>query len=151
MTRRVGRMSGAPETERKRDEEHELLFVYGTLMRDGRLHHLLGGSPGVEFAGEAKIRAKLYIPKGEDYPGADLTSATNEYVFGELYTLREPEDLLNRLDVAEGCDEGLFIRRRVDTFQAGKKKKAWTYIYARSLAGAERVPGGKYQIVRSPT
>jgi gamma-glutamylcyclotransferase (GGCT)/AIG2-like uncharacterized protein YtfP len=144
-------VSGALESSQKREAGHELLFVYGTLMRGGKLHHLLSPSPDVKFVGKAKIRAKLYLPQGENYPGAVATSSANRYVFGELYALPNPERVLKRLDLAEGCEEGLFIRRLVDTFQAGGKRKAWTYLYAKSVAGAELVPHGRFQTVRAAT
>lgn len=126
-----------------------LLFVYGTLMRGGRLNGELAPSRGAEFLGTGKIRAELYRLQGESYPGAVRTSKPNRFVHGELYGLSNPEHVLERLDKIEGCDEGLFNRRLVDVWQNGKKRKAWTYFYGKSVSSAEPVPHGKFQPVRS--
>jgi gamma-glutamylcyclotransferase (GGCT)/AIG2-like uncharacterized protein YtfP len=128
------------ETETKKT----LLFVYGTLMRGGKLHRALGTSPNVRFAGKAKIRAELYRLQGEPYPGAVRTSKPNRFVHGELYTLRNPDPILKRIDKIEGCDEGLFERKFVDAWQHGMKRKAWTYFYGKSVSSAELLPHGKF-------
>src|SRR5580658_3326949 len=120
--------------EKIRNMEH--LFVYGTLMRGGRLHHLLRPSPGVAFAGTARIRGLLYRLARETYPGAVATSQRNRFVYGELYGLRDARALFQRLDEAEGCGEGLFVRRQVEVFRQSSSLRAWTYLYARPLCDA---------------
>jgi gamma-glutamylcyclotransferase (GGCT)/AIG2-like uncharacterized protein YtfP len=142
-------MRAASGVKPKREDIPEFLFVYGTLMRGGRLHGLLGDSPNVKFVGEAKIRAELYRPRGEDYPAAVSTSSADRFVFGELYALLAADLLLKRLDQVEACDEGLYVRRRVNTIQDRKKQKAWVYLYAQSVADAEPIPDGRFQIVRA--
>lgn len=129
---------------RKSETKKTLLFVYGTLMRGGKLHHALAPSPNVKFLGKAKIRAELYRPRGEEYPGAVLTSKPNRFVHGELYTLSNPDRILRRIDKIEGCDEGLFNRHLVDVWQHGMKRKAWTYLYGKSVSSAEPLPHGKF-------
>jgi gamma-glutamylcyclotransferase (GGCT)/AIG2-like uncharacterized protein YtfP len=115
-------------------------------MRGGRLHHILSSSSGAQFSGLATIRAELYRPQGENYPAAIATRDPNRFVFGELYTLRDSDALLERLDIVEGCDDGLYVRSRVDAFQEGKARTAWVYLYAKSIANAEPIPDGHFRI-----
>src|SRR5271170_4789003 len=110
---------------RRPETNKTLLFVYGTLMRGGKLHPALGALPNVRYVGKAKIRAELYRLRGVEYPGAVQTSRMNRYVHGELYSLSNPDRMLKRIDEIEGCDEGLFKRRLVDVWQNRKKHKAW--------------------------
>ena len=133
--------NGIHKTEKS---EKTLLFVYGTLMRGGKLHRALASSTRVKFVGKAKIRAELYRLRGEEYPGAVRTSKPNRFVHGELYNLRDPDRILKRIDEIEGCDEGLFTRRLVDAWQNGKKRRAWTYLYGKSVSSADAIPHGKF-------
>lgn len=140
-------MANGTDKTRKPETKKTLLFVYGTLMRGGKLHHALAPSPKVKFMGRAKIRAELYRPRGEEYPGAIRSSKPNRFVYGELYNLLDPDRILRRVDELEGCDEGLFRRRLIDVWQNGKKHRAWSYFYAKSVSSAEPLPHGKFQPV----
>jgi gamma-glutamylcyclotransferase (GGCT)/AIG2-like uncharacterized protein YtfP len=68
------------------------LFVYGTLMRgfDHPMAQLLSRS--AEFLGEARCQGRLYLIK--HYPGLVLSGDPADVVFGELYRLRAPAELL---------------------------------------------------------
>jgi gamma-glutamylcyclotransferase (GGCT)/AIG2-like uncharacterized protein YtfP len=121
-----------------------LLFVYGTLMRGQRLHHHLQSQNGVSYLGGARIRAELYRLRGRGYPGAIRTSRTESFVHGELYQLHNPSETLRMMDKLEGCDEGLFVRRRVDIWHGDKKTRGWAYFYAKPLSRADHVPTGNY-------
>jgi gamma-glutamylcyclotransferase (GGCT)/AIG2-like uncharacterized protein YtfP len=142
-------MANGVDKTRKLESREGLLFVYGTLMRGGKLHHELGTSPKAKFVGKAKIRAELYRLRGQGYPGAVQTSRLNRFVHGELYALLNPDRVLKRIDEIEGCDEGLFKRRLVDVWQKGKKRQAWTYFYGKSVSSAEPLPHGKFLPVRA--
>jgi gamma-glutamylcyclotransferase (GGCT)/AIG2-like uncharacterized protein YtfP len=137
-------MTGTINKTRKPGPKEAHLFVYGTLMRGGKLHCALGSSPEVTFVGTAKIRAELYSLRGGEYPGAVPTSKLKRFVHGELFALRDPDGLLKRIDQIEGCDEGLFHRQLVDVWRNGNKLKAWTYFYGRSVSSAEPLPHGKF-------
>ena len=121
-----------------------LLFVYGTLMNGQRLHHRLKAQKGVSYRGAAKIRAELYRLRGRTYPGAVRTSRPKEFVHGELYELAAPEQALRAIDKIEGCDEKLFVRKRVDVWHGSHKSRAWAYFYAKPLAHAQHIPTGNY-------
>ena len=80
------------------------LFVYGTLMRgfDHPMAQLL--SRRADFVGEARCRGRLYLVK--HYPGLVRSDDPGDVVFGELYRLRSPDELLREFDIYEACGEG---------------------------------------------
>src|SRR6202171_3172997 len=92
------------------------LFVYGTLMRgfDHPMARLLSRS--ADFIGEARCQGRLYLIK--HYPGLVLSDDPNDVVFGELYRLRGPKELLREFDMYEACGEGFaepteYVRRMI--------------------------------------
>src|SRR6202022_339434 len=80
------------------------LFVYGTLMRgfDHPMAQLLSRS--ADFIGEARCQGRLYLVK--HYPGLLLSDDPTDVVFGELYRLRSPHELLREFDMYEACGGG---------------------------------------------
>jgi gamma-glutamylcyclotransferase (GGCT)/AIG2-like uncharacterized protein YtfP len=78
-------------------------FVYGTLMRgyDHPMARLL--SANAEFVGEATCRGRLYLVK--HYPGLVLSDDAADIVFGELFRLRAPDQLLPEFDMYEAAGE----------------------------------------------
>src|SRR5450756_426231 len=109
------------------------LFVYGTLMR-GYVHpmaQLLSRS--ADFIGEAHCRGRLYLIK--HYPGLLLSDDAGDIVFGELYRLRQPAELLREFDMYEACGEGFaapteYVRQMLTVARDGHRAdEAWTYIY----------------------
>jgi len=75
------------------------LFVYGTLMRgfDHPMAQLL--SRAADFLGKARCHGRLYLVK--HYPGLVLSGDADDVVFGELYRLRQPQELLREFDMYE--------------------------------------------------
>lgn len=120
------------------------LFVYGTLKKGGELHAELK-SQGSRFVGAGKIKGRLFRIRGESYPGA-LPSSGREYVQGELYKLEQPRQALKKLDAIEGCDEGLFVRKRVDAWIGSKKVRVWTYFYGQDAHTSKRIPSGSFRV-----
>jgi gamma-glutamylcyclotransferase (GGCT)/AIG2-like uncharacterized protein YtfP len=128
------------------------LFVYGTLMRDfdHPMAQLLSRS--ADFIGEACCRGRLYLVK--HYPGLVLSDANDEFVFGELYRLTQPEALLREFDMYEACGEGFaepteYIRRvlpvtLVDGADEPSTAEAWTYLYNWPVAHLPRIASGRF-------
>jgi gamma-glutamylcyclotransferase (GGCT)/AIG2-like uncharacterized protein YtfP len=128
------------------------LFVYGTLMRDfdHPMAQLLSRS--ADFIGEARCRGRLYLVK--HYPGLVLSDGTDEFVFGELYRLSQPEALLREFDMYEACGEGFaepteYIRRvlpvtLVDGADEPSTAEAWTYLYNWPVAHLPRIASGRF-------
>jgi gamma-glutamylcyclotransferase (GGCT)/AIG2-like uncharacterized protein YtfP len=136
------------------------LFVYGTLMRgfDHPMAKLL--SRGADFIGEARCRGRLYLVK--HYPGLVLSEDAGEVVFGELYRLRQPKELLREFDMYEACGEGFaepteYVRQMLPvTLRDGAVSEAcsevcsetwaeaWTYVYNWPVAHLPRIASGRF-------
>jgi gamma-glutamylcyclotransferase (GGCT)/AIG2-like uncharacterized protein YtfP len=126
----------------------DLLFVYGTLMR-GYAHpmaQLLSRS--ADFIGEARCRGRLHLVK--HYPGLVLSDDPAEVVFGELYRLRSPIELLREFDMYEACGEGFaapteYVRQMLPvTSGDGAATEAWTYLYNWPVAHLPRIASGRF-------
>lgn len=120
------------------------MFVYGTLMRGGRLHGEMQ-KIGAEYLGRGWIQAALFKIRGEWYPGAvpDERSRT----WGEFYQLPDLPPGLKHLDEIEGvAGEGSFRRALVEVQSGSRKLIAWTYFYAAPLRGSRRLLSGKFRV-----
>jgi gamma-glutamylcyclotransferase (GGCT)/AIG2-like uncharacterized protein YtfP len=126
----------------------DLLFVYGTLMRgfDHPMAQLLSRS--ADFVGEAQCRGRLYRVK--HYPGLVLSEDADDAVFGELFRLRQPAELLREFDMYEACGEGFaepteYVRQMLTVALGnGAVSEAWTYIYNWPVTGLSRIASGRF-------
>ena len=124
------------------------LFVYGTLMRgfDHPMAQLLSRS--ADYIGEARCRGRLYLVK--HYPGLVPSDEPDDAVFGELYRLRRPAELLREFDMYEACGEGFkepteYVRRMLAvTSGDGAVSEAWTYLYNWPVAHLQRIASGRF-------
>jgi gamma-glutamylcyclotransferase (GGCT)/AIG2-like uncharacterized protein YtfP len=124
------------------------LFVYGTLMRgfDHPMAQLLSRS--ADFIGEARCRGRLYLVK--HYPGLVLSDDSTEVVFGELYRLHQPRELLREFDMYEACGEGFakptqYVRQMLQVTRDGQAaEEAWTYVYNWPVAGLPHIASGRF-------
>ena len=126
----------------------DLLFVYGTLMRgfDNPMAQLL--SRGADFLRPARCRGRLYRVK--HYPGLVLSDDSGDVVFGELFRLRQPAELLREFDMYEACGEGFaepteYLRRMLAvTGDDGAVSEAWTYVYNWPVEHLPRIASGRF-------
>ncbi len=123
------------------------LFVYGTLLRgfDHPMAQLLSRS--AEFLGESHCQGRLYLIK--HYPGLVLSGDPADVVFGELYRLRAPRELLREFDIYEACGEGFappteYIRQMLRVTLNDKTVEAWTYLYNWPVTGLPRIASGRF-------
>jgi gamma-glutamylcyclotransferase (GGCT)/AIG2-like uncharacterized protein YtfP len=124
------------------------LFVYGTLMRgfDHPMAQLLSRS--ADFIGEARCQGRLYLVK--HYPGLVLSDHPADVVFGELYRLRAPDELLREFDMYEACGEGFaepteYVRQMLPVTSQGRSvDEAWTYLYNWPVARLSRIVSGRF-------
>jgi gamma-glutamylcyclotransferase (GGCT)/AIG2-like uncharacterized protein YtfP len=124
------------------------LFVYGTLMRgfDHPMAQLLSRS--ADFIGEARCQGRLYRVK--HYPGLVLSDDASDLVFGELYRVRAPAELLREFDMYEACGEGFaapteYVRQMLAvTSDDGTVREAWTYLYNWPVAHLPRITSGRF-------
>ena len=133
-------------TDNPMNSDH--LFVYGTLMRgfEHPMAQLLSRS--ADFLGPAQCRGRLYLVK--HYPGLVLSDGADDAVFGELFRLRQPAELLAEFDMYEACGEGFaepteYIRRMLPvTSGDGAASEAWTYLYNWPVTGLPRIASGRF-------
>ncbi len=126
------------------------LFVYGTLMRgfDHPMAQLLSRS--ADFIGEARCRGRLYLVK--HYPGLVRSDDADDVVFGELFRLRRPAELLREFDMYEACGEGFtepteYVRQMLQVARDdGAAGEAWTYIYNWPVDRLPRIASGRFLV-----
>ena len=124
------------------------LFVYGTLMRgfDHPMAQLLSRS--ADFIGEARCRGRLYLVK--HYPGLVLSDDPADVVFGEIFRLRRPAELLREFDMYEACGEGFaqpteYVRRILQVVRdGGAVSEAWSYVYNWPVTRLPRIASGRF-------
>jgi gamma-glutamylcyclotransferase (GGCT)/AIG2-like uncharacterized protein YtfP len=124
------------------------LFVYGTLMRgfDHPMAQLL--SRGADLIGEARCQGRLYLVT--HYPALVLSGDPADVVFGELYRLRVPSELLREFDMYEACGEGFappteYVRQMLSvTLGDEAVSEAWTYVYNWPVADLTRIASGRF-------
>src|SRR6195256_5771340 len=123
------------------------LFVYGTLMRgfDHPMAQLLSRS--ADLIGEARCQGRLY--RVTHYPALVLSGDPADVVFGELYRLRAPDELLRAFDMYEACGEGFaaateYVRQRLSVTLKGGATEAWTYLYNWPVAHLPRIASGRF-------
>lgn len=110
-----------------------LLAVYGTL---------LGGGEGLEVVGPCRIPGVLY-----DLGGVPGLVEGEGVVHGELLRVASVE-VLAALDDYELYDPerpqaSVYVRRRVELVEP-VGTRAWVYVYNQPVAGAPRMPGGRW-------
>ncbi len=76
-------------------------------------------------------------------------------MFGELYRLRQPDELLREFDMYEACGEGFrepteYLRQMLKVTladgSAGEAQilEAWTYVYNLPVARLPRIESGRF-------
>ena len=111
-------------------EDMSYVFVYGTLMRNQRAHHMLSGA---RYAGECKLHSYAMYDLGR-YPG--IVPCPGAAVFGELYQVTQA--MLAKMDEYE--EEGSLYRRvtvRVENERGSCEAEA--YVYLRDVSGCRRL------------
>jgi gamma-glutamylcyclotransferase (GGCT)/AIG2-like uncharacterized protein YtfP len=123
------------------------LFVYGTLMRgfEHPMAQLLSRS--ADLIGEARCQGRLYLVT--HYPALVLSGDPADVVFGELYRLRAPGELLREFDMYEACGEGFaepteYVRQLLSVTLEGGATEAWTYVYNWPVAHLTRIASGRF-------
>jgi gamma-glutamylcyclotransferase (GGCT)/AIG2-like uncharacterized protein YtfP len=86
-------------------DDTAVVFVYGTLKRGGSNHPYLAGQ---RFLGPARTTAGFTLFSLGGFPGLVADATDHDGVTGELWAVDAA--CLNRLDILEGVDEGLYAR-----------------------------------------
>jgi len=130
------------------DDCNQYLFVYGTLRRcsDNDMRKLL--ELDAEFLSCAWFNGKLF--KVTYYPCAIPSVDPSDRVYGELYRLKSPKYILEKLDDYEECsdkypDPKEYIREsKLVHASTGDSIRAWIYIYNRSVEGLVQIMSGDF-------
>jgi gamma-glutamylcyclotransferase (GGCT)/AIG2-like uncharacterized protein YtfP len=123
----------------------DLLFVYGSLRPGFGGEMALWLSSVAQPLGTAVARGTLY--RIDYYPG--FVSGGEGAVVGELFRLPDAAAILAVLDEHEECaahfpEPREYRRERVRVETPDGLLDAWTYVYARDVAGLERIAGGDF-------
>ncbi|WP_279401691.1 gamma-glutamylcyclotransferase [Piscibacillus salipiscarius] len=121
----------------------QLVFVYGTLRRYERNHHLLEDAKLVSQ--QAWTKGRL-IDTGYDYPAMLLDN--DDHVYGELYEV--DHDVLKQIDKLEGY-QGI---SETDHYQRTEQLvlsdlgefKALLYYYPKEVQNTEEIPFGDWRL-----
>ena len=122
------------------------LFVYGTLLdKQNEFGAYLNAK--CSFYAEGRFKGRLY-DIGE-YPGAVTDTAGSDYVYGKIFTVNDPDNVLKRLDYYEGfgadqAKPNLFIRERIVIETDNKPVMCWVYLYNLQVEGLRLIKSGKY-------
>jgi len=82
----------------------DLLFVYGTLRPGARSPMARYLTANADLIGRARYQGRLY--RVAHYPGVVPSRHPQEWVIGDVLRLADPERVLRRLDIHEGCGPG---------------------------------------------
>ncbi len=124
----------------------DLVFFYGTLMAGFDRRRRAGVDQQLTYVGRGSIRASLF-DLGL-YPAA--VPDPDRVVWGEIYVMSEPQEVLAALDHIEGHrpddpDHSLYTRSLAEvTLADGTRSAAWVYFYNAPLGHAPLIASGDY-------
>jgi gamma-glutamylcyclotransferase (GGCT)/AIG2-like uncharacterized protein YtfP len=122
------------------------VFFYGTLRTGFSRRPRTGVDPKLTFVGHGSIPAALFDVGL--YPAA--VPASDSRVFGEVFEMADPDEVLAALDDIEGYrpsepDRSLYTRVETPvTLDDGRVEPAWVYFYNAPLGRAARILSGDY-------
>jgi gamma-glutamylcyclotransferase (GGCT)/AIG2-like uncharacterized protein YtfP len=135
------------------DAHTDCLFVYGTLMSEGRHPMALRLASESADLGAATVCGHLY--NLGSYPGVLPSEFPRDKVHGMVVKLHRPWHSLRWIDAYEGCGEHDaephgFRRVIVSARLAGGAKlDTWIYYYQGPLDNARRLQSGRYYPAKS--
>ncbi len=124
----------------------QFVFFYGTLMAGFDRRRRAGIDHKLTYIGRGSIQAALF-DLGL-YPAA--VPAPDRLVWGEVYEVSDPDQVLAALDEIEGYspgnpDQSLYSRGEADvTLPDRAHARAWVYFYNAPLGQAPRIASGDY-------
>lgn len=122
------------------------LFVYGTLLSaaaKNRYSRYL--SARADLVGRALLPGRLYGLKR--YPCMRPPQTEDDWIAGEIFRLRTPNQTLTVLDDYEGPDYRRV--RRWATREDGRAVSCWVYEFVRPVPWQRRIPSGSWENKRS--
>ena len=125
---------------------NNLLFVYGTLLNENNEYAVYLKNHS-RFYSNGKIKGKLY-DIGE-YPGAILLPKGEDYIYGSILELDQPENVFPVIDDYEGYGNDQpgpneFIRLLAQVETSSALLNCWVYVYNLPIAGLKLIKNGRY-------
>ncbi|OBQ55288.1 hypothetical protein VQ01_07335 [Tamlana sp. s12] len=126
----------------------DYLFVYGTLLKgvkNDMSRFLVAHS---QFVGTGSFQGKLYQVSW--FPGAVVSSNTQEKVYGSVFKIDDFENVFKVLDAYEGItpvpsESDLFKRESVQArLDDGTPIETWVYLYNRSVNHLKWISSGDF-------
>jgi gamma-glutamylaminecyclotransferase len=111
-----------------------LIFVYGTLKRNGSNHRFLAGQA---FVGEGRTNPGFVLYEIDDFPGMVRREDGHQGVKGEVWSV--DDQCLAQLDQLECAAEGLYRREAVPMADSFAGQRIEAYIYLPSIEGRPKV------------
>jgi len=118
--------------------ERHLLFIYGTLRKEGTAHHYMESA---EFKANGTISGRLVHV--EQSPG--LIPCDDQHVIGEVYLI--DDTLLQQLDRYEGCHVSppLYLRQEIEVqIDTGEIVNAYKYVFKNLKPEHQPIPHGDW-------
>lgn len=122
------------QTNKNKDNNKVICFVYGTLMRNNRNNYFLGGA---KYLCDATIPRHICFDLPYGFPMViDTGVEIDNYVLGELWEVDVKD--IPRMDMLEGYDEiaddGMYLRREIIAMDTnGKEYKAYYYVWNKEI------------------
>jgi gamma-glutamylcyclotransferase (GGCT)/AIG2-like uncharacterized protein YtfP len=124
-------------------ERDSLLFVYGTLRPSVDIPMARWLARMARYVGPGCVRGRLYDLGA--YPGLKAPRRSDEWVAGDLYSVRKPR-VLHALDryEADGRGRPRFVRRNAVVRLGRREHEAWVYVYRLGTLRQPRISHGDY-------
>jgi gamma-glutamylcyclotransferase (GGCT)/AIG2-like uncharacterized protein YtfP len=129
------------------EQTNRNLFIYGTLLDSGNSYatYLKQHCPSLQ---QGKFKGRLY-DMGE-YPGAVINTSCNQYVYGRIYQMDDPDKILKFIDDYEGFGDdqeqpNLFLRVLTIIETTDGLVECWVYVYNLPVDGLLRIESGRYK------
>lgn len=123
------------------------IFVYGTLLND--IHSMIANHLKTHsiLLGDGLVRGKIYDLGS--YPGLIYEPTASSMVFGQVFQLNDPNEILTTLDNYEGISpeaptEDEYAREIIKVEINGEKIDCWAYLYLKSTEGLKQITSGNY-------
>ncbi len=128
-------------------DQEPCLFVYGTLMKNFDNPFSKRLQSYSDYIAEGTFPGSLY--RVSWFPAAVYSPASPLSVHGEIYRMKEPDQLLPFLDEYEEVHadpaQNLYIRRIIPVLASDKRIfHCWTYLYNRSAEGLQPLYSGRF-------
>ncbi|MGH7491726.1 MAG: gamma-glutamylcyclotransferase family protein [bacterium] len=129
------------------EEDTNLIFVYGSLMRGMERASFINNPDKARFVSTGAARGTLY--DAGSFPGM-IESANGSMVVGELYELFDRDTFFETLDLIEGYwpdqpERSLYARKTIPVTTHEGTRIAWAYIFNQPVTGFQKIASGDFR------